>query len=149
MAMVDDIFYGEYSHTLDVKGRIIVPSKIRESLGFEFIVTKGEDKCLVIYPKDEWNERAKKLKELPTSDKYVRRYIRSVFASATNCEVDKQGRIMIPQILREHAGLEKDVVIAGVLGRVEIWSRENWMDDEHDNVMSDPDMAEKMEAYGI
>jgi MraZ protein len=114
-------FNGEFSHTMDAKGRVIIPAKYREGLGEEFILTKGLDRCLVLYPMEHWAELEKKLSQLSIADYNSRFYRRFFSAGATNCELDKQGRILIPQNLREYAGLDKDVTIIGAINTVEIW----------------------------
>lgn len=119
------MFMGEFHHTIDSKGRIIVPSRVREDLGENFIVTRGLEGCLFIYPKNEWDIIIKKYKELP--DTKDRRYFMRIFLSgATPCEIDKQGRINIPSPLIEFASLEKDCIIIGVDERLEIWSKDKW-----------------------
>ena len=120
------MFMGEYNHTIDAKGRLIIPSKFRESLGDEFVVTKGMDGCLFVYDNEEWKKFEEKLLSLPMMDKQVRQFTRYFLAGAASVEVDKQGRILIPAVLREFAGLDKDVVLVGVASRIEIWSRERW-----------------------
>ena len=120
------MFMGEYNHTVDPKGRVIVPSKFRETLGDEFVVTKGLDGCLFVYDMKEWNVFEEKLKSLPITNKDARQFVRFFLAGAATVEVDKQGRILIPGVLREFAELTKDVVLIGVASRVEIWSKERW-----------------------
>ena len=120
------MFMGEYNHTVDPKGRVIVPSKFRETLGDEFVVTKGLDGCLFVYDMKEWNVFEEKLKSLPITNKDARQFVRFFLAGAASVEVDKQGRILIPGVLREFAELTKDVVLIGVASRVEIWSKERW-----------------------
>lgn len=120
------MFMGEYNHTVDIKGRVIVPSKFRETLGDEFVVTKGLDGCLFVYDMKEWNVFEEKLKSLPITNKDSRQFVRFFLAGAATVEVDKQGRILIPGVLREFAELTKDVVLIGVASRVEIWSKERW-----------------------
>ena len=122
------MFMGEYNHTIDAKGRLIVPSKFREQLGNEFVVTKGLDGCLFVYSNEEWQLIEERFREKPLTSKDARKFMRFFFAGATSCEVDKQGRILIPANLREYAGIDKDVVSVGVLSRVEIWSKDRWMD---------------------
>lgn len=140
------MFMGEYNHTIDAKGRIIVPSKFRETLGDEFVVTGGLDGCLFVYPNDEWMEFIAQLKNLPGS-KEARQLQRYFLASAASCEVDKQGRILIPNKLRESAALEKDIVFVGVLNKIEIWSKERW---ESNNEYGDMDqIAEHMSELGL
>ena len=120
------MFMGEYNHTIDAKGRLIIPSRFRDLLGEEFVLTRGLDGCLSIYPMDEWAAFEEKLRALPLTNKDARTFSRFFVAGATNCELDKQGRILVPQTLREFAGLEKDVVLTGNLNRIEVWSKEKW-----------------------
>ena len=108
------MFMGEYNHTIDAKGRLIIPSKFRESLGDEFVVTKGMDGCLFVYDNEEWKKFEEKLLSLPMMDKQVRQFTRYFLAGAASVEVDKQGRILIPSVLREFADITKDAVLAGV-----------------------------------
>lgn len=120
------MFMGEYNHTLDAKGRLIVPSKFREGLGDEFVVTKGMDGCLFVFPMKEWESFEEKLHSLPMIDKEARQFTRFFLAGAATVEVDKSGRILIPSVLREFADVSKDAVLIGVGSRVEIWSRERY-----------------------
>ena len=143
------MFIGEYQHSLDNKGRIIIPSKFREDLGDVFIMTKGLDNCLFVYPKNEWKVLEDKLKLLPLTRKDARAFVRFFFAGATECELDKQGRILIPSNLREHGKLEKDAVIIGVSNRVEVWSKEEWQLYNDDDDLSYENIAEKMAELGI
>lgn len=122
------MFMGEYLHTIDGKGRVIIPAKFREALGVRFIATKGLDHCLFVYPMSEWTILEQKLRTLPFTQQDVRAFVRFFFSGATECEVDKQGRILLPANLREYAQLEKDVVLVGVSTRVEIWSQALWSD---------------------
>ncbi len=143
------MFYGEYQHSVDPKGRVIIPSKFREGLGEKFIVTKGLDSCLFAYSPDEWTSLENKLRALPFTDKDVRTFIRFFFSGAAECEVDKQGRILIPQNLREYAGLEKDIAIIGVSSRVELWNKNTWEKYNSDENISADKIAEKMSLLGI
>lgn len=120
------MFMGEYSHTIDTKGRLIIPSKFREALGDEFVVTKGLDGCLFVYDQNEWSAFEEKLKSLPITNKDARQFVRFFLAGAASVEVDKQGRILVPNVLREFADLQKDVTLIGVGSRIEIWSRERF-----------------------
>jgi len=120
------MFLGEYQHSLDAKGRIIVPSKFREELGARFITTKGLDNCLFLYPMEEWKIIEEKLRALPFTRADVRSFARFFFAGASELEIDRQGRILLPPNLREYAGIEKDLTIIGVGARVEIWANEKW-----------------------
>ena len=143
------LFMGEYNHTVDTKGRLIIPSKFRELLGDEFIVTKGLDGCLFVFPQNEWQAFEEKLRTLPLNQKGARQFTRFFVAGATPCELDKQGRILLPATLREFAGLDKDVVLAGMLNRIEIWSKAKWTEN---NALDDDDMddiAEQMTDLGL
>ena len=130
---------GEYSHTIDAKGRMIVPAKFRTELGERFIVTKGFDGCLYGYSLDEWKSIEEKIKTLPLiTGKDARNFTRFFFSSAIECELDSQGRILITQNLREHAELLKEVVVIGVSTRIEIWSKEEYdkYSSENDNILA-------------
>lgn len=144
---VSNMLIGEYNHTIDTKGRLIVPAKYRELLGDAFVVTKGLDGCLSMYPDNEWQEFENKLRQLPMNKKNARQLTRFFLAGATNCEVDKQGRILLPANLREFAGLEKEVVLVGMLNRVEIWNKFKWVEENTYEDMDD--VAETMEDFGI
>ena len=141
------MFMSEYNHTVDTKGRLIVPSKFREQLGDEFVVTKGMDGCLFVYANDDWSAFEQKLTSLPLINKEARKFSRFFLAGAAQVEVDKQGRILLPANLRQFAGLEKDVVLVGVGSRIEIWSRENWENMDADSDMDD--IAATMESLGL
>ena len=141
------MFMSEYNHTVDTKGRLIVPSKFREQLGDEFVVTKGMDGCLFVYANDDWSDFEQKLTSLPLINKEARKFARFFLAGAAQVEVDKQGRILLPANLRQFAGLEKDVVLVGVGSRIEIWSRENWENMDADSDMDD--IAATMESLGL
>ena len=141
------MFMSQYNHTVDAKGRLIVPSKFRDQLGDEFVVTKGIDGCLFVYANEDWKAFEEKLATLPMTNKEARMFTRFFLAGAATLEVDKQGRILLPANLREFAALEKDVVLVGVGTRIEIWSKENW-----ENMDADQDMesvAASMETFGL
>jgi len=120
------MFLGEYQHSLDIKSRVIVPAKFREELGSKFVATKGLDHCIFLYPLDEWMVIENKLRALPFTRADVRSFARFFFSGASELEIDKQGRIVLPQNLREYANIEKELVIIGVGARLEIWSNELW-----------------------
>ncbi|MBR6230374.1 MAG: division/cell wall cluster transcriptional repressor MraZ [Lachnospiraceae bacterium] len=120
------MFSGEYNHSIDEKGRLIIPTKFRFELGEKFILTRGLDGCICIYPMSEWDALEEKLRGLPLTNKNSRLVTRFLVGGAVTCELDKQGRILIPGPLREHAGLTKDVVLAGTLERIEIWDKARW-----------------------
>lgn len=147
LKQVMTMFMGEYNHTIDPKGRLIVPSKYREVLGDEFVVTKGLDGCLFVYDNKEWNAFEEKLKSLPLTTKNARKFVRFFLAGAAVVEVDKQGRILVPQVLRDFAELDKDVVLIGVASRIEIWSKTRW---EGESTYDDmDDIAEQMADLGL
>lgn len=140
---------GEYRHNVDVKGRVSVPSKFRDDLGQSFVVTKGLDNCLFMYSKAEWETFEEKLKQLPLTNADARTFIRFFFAGATEVEVDKQGRINIPQVLRDYAGIKKDVVIAGVATRAEIWDSDAWDKYTSSEALNVSNIASQMSNLGI
>ena len=141
------MFMSEYNHTLDTKGRLIIPAKFREVLGEEFVISKGMDGCLFVYANDDWNAFEQKLTSLPLINKEARQFARFFLAGAATVEVDKQGRILLPAALREFAGLEKDVVLVGVGSRVEIWSKERYLENNDFDDMDE--IAEHMAELGI
>lgn len=141
------MFMGEYSHTIDAKGRLIVPSKFRNELGEMPVLTKGLDGCLSMYPYEEWVEFEKKLRALPLTSKNARTFVRFFVSGASQCELDKQGRILISAKLREFAHLEKDVVISGNLNNFEIWNPARW--EEASDFGDDGAIAQEIEALDI
>jgi len=143
------MFLGEYQHSVDAKGRVIMPAKFRDGLGQRFIVTKGLDKCLLVYTEDDWEALHEKVTQLPMTDESVRRFVRFLFGGAAECECDAQGRVNIPQNLRDHAGIEKEGVSIGVSNRIEMWSREGWDSYNSDSNFVDNMLAEKMSQLGI
>lgn len=138
---------GEYEHSVDVKGRLIMPAKLRDEIGYKFIITKGLDGCLFVFPLKEWEIFQEKLRALPVSDKNARNFTRFFFAGAIECEIDKQGRFLVSSNLREFAGLDKDVVIIGMNSRLEIWSKEKWQ--QCDENISADEIADHMTDLGI
>lgn len=140
---------GEYQHNLDTKGRLIMPAKFREGLGEKFIITRGLDGCLFGYPEEEWSVLEEKLRQLPLAKKDARQFTRFFYSAAIECEVDKQGRINIPQNLREYAKLEKECRIIGVSQRIEIWSNEHWSEYAEEAEESYEDIAESMIDFGF
>lgn len=143
------MFIGEYQHTIDTKGRVIIPSKLRDDLGSNFIMTKGLDNCLFVYPLQEWKVLEEKLKTLPMTNRDARAFVRFFFAGATECTLDKQGRVLVPVNLRDHANLDKDAVIIGVATRIELWSKEEWEKYNDDDNLSYDSIAERMAELGI
>lgn len=140
---------GKYQNSIDVKGRMIVPSKYREELGYRCVLTRGIDKCLYIYPMPQWEKFMEKLAALPTTDPNARAFVRHFYANAVECDIDKQGRMGIPQELRDYANIEKELVTVGLLDKIEIWSREEWTEAETIAELTPNDFAAKMAEYGI
>ena len=138
---------GEYEHTLDAKGRLSMPAKLRKDMGETFIVTKGLDGCLFAFSQTEWLNFEQKLKALPLSDKNARNFVRFFLAGATECEIDKQGRFLIPNNLRIAANLDKETIIIGVGTRLEIWDKGTW--NAKDDEISADEIAENMTMLGI
>jgi len=143
------MFMGEYIHSIDSKGRFIIPVRFREQLGERFVVTKGLDHCLFVYPLGEWSLFEQKLKSLPLASRDARKFTRFFFAGAVECEVDKQGRILLPFNLREYSQLDKEAVLIGVSNRVEIWSKETWEAYNNEDDFDVSDLADKMAELGI
>ena len=143
------LFIGEYEHSLDAKGRVIMPVKLREDIGEKFIVTKGLDGCLFAYSISEWTNFEEKLKTLPLTNKNARDFVRFFLSGAVECEIDKQGRFLIPGNLRTYATLEKEIIIIGVGTRIEIWNREEWKKYSSDENISADEIAENMTMLGI
>ena len=140
---------GEYEHSLDAKGRLIMPAKIREDIGEKFIVTKGLDGCLFGFSQNEWNNFEEKLKTLPLTNKNARDFVRFFLSGATECEIDKQGRFLIASNLREYSSLEKEAVIIGVGTRIEIWNKDKWKTYNSEENISADEIAENMTMLGI
>ncbi len=149
MVVMTAVFMGEYLHTVDNKGRLILPAKFREELGETFIATKGLDNCLFVYTQSEWAILEEKLKKLPLAKPEARAFVRFFFSGAAELECDKQGRVLLPTNLREHASLEKDVVVIGVSTRIEIWDKGAW--DKYNQQISPTvaEIAENLADLGI
>ena len=135
------MFYGANYNTLDAKGRLIISKQFREQLGESFMMTKGLDGCLYVFPMSEWNSFEEKLAALPLTNKNARAVVRHFAAGATLCEMDKQGRILVPEVLRDFAHLQRDVVVEGSMKRIEIWSKE-----QYDRQAEEDNIDESMEA---
>ena len=140
---------GEYQHTVDAKGRLILPAKFREELGETLVFTKGLDACLFGYSLSEWSILEEKLKKLPLAKPEARAFARFFFAGAAEIGYDKQGRILLPPVLREHARLEKEVVVIGVSNRIEIWSQEAWNAYNEALAPSVSDLTQELVDLGI
>ncbi len=138
---------GEYQHSVDTKGRLIIPAKFREHLADTFVITRGLDNCLFGYPMDEWRKLEEKLKGLSMAKKDTRAFVRFFFSGATEVEIDKQGRINLPGTLLSHAGIMKECVIIGVATRIEIWAKEAWEDYFKESEGSFNEIAENMIGF--
>jgi MraZ protein len=143
------MFLGEYQHSLDSKGRITVPAKLREQLGEKFVATKGLDNCIFLYPMDEWRIIEEKLRSLPFTRADVRSFARFFFSGASELEVDRQGRTLIPVNLRDYASIDKELIIIGVGSRIEIWSADKWGQYTQDAESSYEEIAESLVDLGI
>ncbi len=143
-----EMFMGEYRHSLDEKSRVIVPAKYHEQLGTSFILTKGLDGCLFIYPQTEWTSFEEKLKALPLTNTNARKFVRFFLAGAVECATDKQRRIIIPSHLKVYSDIEKDIVFIGMGNRIEVWSSQKW-DTYNDEAFDACTLAEQMESLGI
>lgn len=140
------MFLGEFQHSIDEKGRIIMPARFREQLGNNFIITRGLDGCLFVYPAAEWEKLSMEVQTLPLAKKDARAFSRLLFSGAAEAECDKQGRVSLPLNLREHAGIQREVVSIGVSSRVEIWAAEAWAKTSADAAMQFEELAEKLEG---
>ena len=143
------MFIGEYSHTIDSKRRLAIPSNLRKSLGKKAVLTRGIDSCLVLYPVKEWEELAKKLEALPTSKPDARGFVRLILSGAVDVSLDKLGRILIPDYLNEYAGLKKNVSVIGLSNKIEIWDEEKWKNYSKRTEKEIGDMAGRLEELGI
>ncbi len=140
------MFYGEFNHTIDAKGRLFIPAKLREKLGEEFMFSRGFDNCICIYPMEEWERFTEKIEELPLAkERHVRRYF---YAGASEGSVDSQGRVIISQKYRELAKLEKEVVIVGNRSHLEIWSRDAW-EAVAERFINNEDITGELEELGF
>ncbi len=144
---MDVSFTGKYNHTLDAKGRIIVPARFKNSLGDVFQICIGMDGCLYIFTKDRWNEFVEELNRLPGTDMRARKLRRAMLANSSECEVDKQGRILINSDLRKAAALDKEAVFVGVGNKIELWDKDRF--DEANDFSSIEEIAESLTEYGI
>ena len=142
------MFIGEYKHSIDNKNRLIIPSKYRDDLGQVFMLTKGLDHCLSIYPYSEWTIFEQKLKNLPLTNQNARRFTRFFLSGAVECKIDKQGRILLTSALKDYAGVEKDVYFIGMGDRIEIWSSAEWEKYNEDDFDAN-ELAEQMAELGI
>jgi len=143
------MFTGEYFHSFDNKGRVIIPSKFRDELGDVLYIGKGFDQCLFVYPYETWIEFSTKLKKLSLLSSEHRFFSRRFLSGFTECNIDKQGRLLLPPNLRDYSDLKDEAVIIGVLDRIEIWSKENWDSYSNSDEMNFEKVAEKMSELGL
>lgn len=143
------MFIGEYSHTLDEKGRLAIPKKFRTDLEAGAVVTRGLDHCLFLYTRDEWQRLAEKLSSLPFAQANARAFARLMLAGAMDVEVDKHGRIILPEYLRDYGNISKNVVIAGLYNRLEVWDEEKWKQYTKKTESESNEIAEQMGMLGV
>jgi len=141
------MFLGEYQHSLDEKGRVIMPARFREQLGASFFITRGLDGCLFVYPREEWLKLSNEVQNLPLARKDARAFSRMLFSGAVEVECDKQGRVSIPNVLRDYAAIQKDLVIIGVSARIEIWAADTWAELTREVAGKFEELAEKLEGF--
>lgn len=143
------MFLGEYRHTLDEKGRVVLPSKFRDRLAEGLVITKGQERCLYVFPLDRWEEEVERMNRLPRTDRRTRNFARAYFAGADQQKPDRQGRVQIPQNLRSYAALEREVTVVGVADRIEVWDAANWqrLSEEADQYYAD--IEEALSEHGI
>jgi len=140
---------GEYNHNMDSKGRIAIPAKFREKLGAGAIITRGLDNCLFVFGETEWESLVNKLMSLPLSQANSRAFVRLMLSGARDAEFDAQGRILVPDYLRKYADLKKEIVVAGLYNRVEIWSKEKWEEYKRKTESKTEEIAERLSELGI
>lgn len=143
------MFIGEYSHSIDLKKRLAIPSKFRSELKNKIVVTRGLDKCLFIYPMRVWEELAKKLGTLPMGESGTRSFIRLTLAGAVDVELDSQGRVLIPDYLKEYAGLDRNVIVAGLFNRLEVWDEKKWSEYKQGAEKNTDEIAEQLGRLGV
>ncbi len=140
---------GEYKHTIDTKKRLAIPSKLRKELGTKAVVTRGLDNCLFIFPQKQWNKLIEKLSKLPLGQRDTRGFTRLMLAGASESGLDRLGRILIPDYLKNYAGLKKNVVIAGVYNRLEVWDEKKWQLFKQSTEKEVDNMAERLGEIGV
>lgn len=140
---------GEYQHNIDTKKRLSIPAKFRKDLGEKAVITKGLEKCLVVYTLSEWEKLAQKLNNLPTSQADARNFARLMLSGAADVELDKLGRILIPDYLKNYASLKKNVTVLGLATKIEVWDADNWEEHKRKTETSAGDIAERLKELGI
>jgi MraZ protein len=140
---------GEYQHNLDTKGRMAIPAKFRDKLSAGAIITRGIDNCLFVFANTEWEKLAQKLIALPLAQADARAFVRLMLSGATDVEIDSQGRILIPDSLRKYAGIKKEVIVAGLYNRIEVWDEATWNAYKTKTETTSEEIAEKLGELGI
>ncbi len=143
------MFFGEYQHSIDENGRLAVPAKFRPQLKVGAVVTRGLDQCLFLYPAKEWQKLAERLSKLPINQANARAFARNMLAGAMDGKPDGQGRVMVPEYLRDYAGIKKKVIVAGLYNRLEIWDNERWQTYKRASEKESNDIAEKLGEFGF
>jgi len=143
------VFLGEHQHTIDPKGRIVLPRRFRDDLAKGCFITKGQDRCLFVFTPEQWEQEVERIRSLPRTDRRLRNYSRVFFAGASDQKLDKQGRIQIPASLRDYADLDKEVLVVGVGERVEIWNADTWQEVTSDADAEYSDIEEALSEQGI
>ncbi len=143
------MFIGEYNHSVDAKKRLALPSKFRKDLGKNIVVTRGLDKCLFVYPMKTWKDLAQKLGTMPIGEAGTRSFVRLMLAGATDVNSDSQGRILLPEYLKEYADIKKDVVVAGLFNRLEIWDENKWSVYKENAEKNTDEIAENLGKLGV
>ena len=143
------MFYGTSNNSIDSKNRLIIPARFRDLLGGQCMLTKGFDRCLYIYAMDDYEVLVNKIRKLPQSDRDVRKFIREFFSNSEKCNLDAQGRILIPQNLRDYAGITKNLIIKGAMDKIEVWSAEVLKDPEGENMMDNDEFVSKLDLYDL
>ena len=143
------MFLGEYQYKIDNKKRVAVPAGFRKKLGQKAVITRGLDNCLFLYPKNAWEELAKKISQLPLAQSDARRFARIMLAGAMEVHIDKAGRILVPDYLKKYAGLKKQVTVAGVYNRIEIWDQAVWEKYKHKIETEAGEIAERLKELGV
>ena len=143
------MFIGEYAHSLDLKGRMAIPAKFRKGLVSGAIITRGLDRCLFIFSKTEWEKLATKLIDLPLAQANSRAFVRLMMSGAVDVEIDNQGRVLVPEYLRQYAGLSKNAVVTGLFNRIEVWDEASWKEYKTKTESQSDEIAEKMGELGI
>lgn len=143
------MFIGEYKHSIDLKKRVAIPAKFRLDFKKGAVITRGLDKCLFVYSQKEWDKIATKLGEMPMGEKSTRSFVRLMLAGATDVQLDSQGRVLIPEYLKEYAGLKKQAIVAGLFNRLEIWDSEEWESYKKSAEENQDEIAEQLGKLGM